>query len=519
MEVLCKAQDILIKACALCVQRGVDLGLILIGDGKMRKNLETLVEKTGMSRRTSFAGQLSGTDQITQALDRADLFVLPSRTEGLPRAMIEAMARGLPCIGSDVGGIPELISSDCLVPPDDAPALAAKICEVLADRPRMARMSQENIDRVADYSEDVLRGRREVFYRHLASESVKWGSAGLPPAPPKGSGANASQQDGYTANTSTKPTRRPLVLFGVNSTFALNHLLGRTLIGLVQKGFRIAAIAPNAETGFLHGAACPGILLRNVNIKREISLVADLRALFTLVMLFTRLRPAIVNLSTPKMALLGGMAAFLTRVPRRIYFLRGLRYETAKGWKRRILIACERVACACAHEVICVSPSVRQCAVHAGIVPESKTVMLGTRASDGINLERFGVGSPDESGMLLRHTLGLSDQSFVIGYVGRLTRDKGIEELVQASMDLADEGRDIRLLMIGAFESGDPVDPECARLISTNALIHATGYIDDPRPYYSAMDLFAFPSHREGLGNVLLEAGAAGKPTVATRVT
>jgi len=332
--------------------------------------------------------------------------------------------------------------------------------------------------------------------------------------------SNDDRQTGYSGYTSD-PARRPLVLFGVNSTFALNHLLGHTLIGLVQKGFRIAAIAPNAETGFIHGSACPGIILRNVDMNREISLLPDLRALCALVMLFVRLRPAIVNLSTPKMALLGGIAAFLVRVPRRIYFLRGLRYETAKGWKRRLLIACERVACACAHEVICVSPSVRQCAVDAGIVTKSKTVMLGARASDGINLQRFDVGpdSPEESGMLLRHTLGLSDQSFVIGFVGRLTRDKGIEELVQASMDLAHEGRDIRLLMIGALESGDPVDPECARLISTNALIRATGYIADPGPYYRAMDLFAFPSYREGLGNVLLEAAAAGKPTVAARVT
>jgi glycosyltransferase involved in cell wall biosynthesis len=174
MEVLYKAQDILIKACAMCVQRGMDLRLVLIGDGKIRKNLEILVKQNGMAERTTFSGQVAGEDQITRALDRADLFVLPSRTEGLPRAMIEAMARGLPCIGSAVGGIPELISSDSLVPPDDAPALAAKICEVLTDRQRMARMSKENLDRVADYSEDVLRGRRERFYSHLASETAKW---------------------------------------------------------------------------------------------------------------------------------------------------------------------------------------------------------------------------------------------------------------------------------------------------------------------------------------------------------
>jgi glycosyltransferase involved in cell wall biosynthesis len=182
MDVLYKAQDVLIKACGLCVQRGMDLRLNLIGDGKMRKSLETLAKQTSMSRRTTFMGQLSGEDQITPVLDDADLFVLPSRTEGLPRAMIEAMARGLPCIGSDVGGIPELISPDSLVPPDDAPALAAKICEVLADRPRMARMSKENLDRVADYSEEVLRGRREAFYRNLASETAKWHGDGLLPA-------------------------------------------------------------------------------------------------------------------------------------------------------------------------------------------------------------------------------------------------------------------------------------------------------------------------------------------------
>ncbi len=179
MDVLYKAQDVLIKACGLCVERGVDLRLLLVGDGKMRQGLELLTKEVGMAGRTTFAGQLTTEDRITQALDQADLFVLPSRTEGLPRAMIEAMARGLPCIGSDVGGIPELISPQSLVPPDDVPALAAKIYEVLTDPGRMKQMSSENLGRVAEYSEQVLRGRREAFYRHLASETGKWNGCGL----------------------------------------------------------------------------------------------------------------------------------------------------------------------------------------------------------------------------------------------------------------------------------------------------------------------------------------------------
>jgi glycosyltransferase involved in cell wall biosynthesis len=184
MEVLSKAQDILIEACALCTRRGMDLHLILIGDGKMRKSLEVLAGEVGMAVRVTFAGQLANESQITRALDNADLFALPSRTEGLPRAMIEAMARGLPCIGSDVGGIPELIPSDSLVPADDAPALAAKIFEVLTDSARMARMSKENLARVAEYSEDVLRDRRQAFYRHLAAETLKWNNNGLLPTGP-----------------------------------------------------------------------------------------------------------------------------------------------------------------------------------------------------------------------------------------------------------------------------------------------------------------------------------------------
>jgi glycosyltransferase involved in cell wall biosynthesis len=177
-----KRQDVLIKACALCVQRGLDLRLVLVGDGKMRKHLEELAREIGMTSRTTFSGQLSREGQITDALDKADLFVLPSRTEGLPRAMIEAMARGLPCIGSDVGGIPELISASSLAPPDDVPALAAKIQEVLTSPGRLQQMSKENLDRVPEYSEDVLRDRRKAFYSHLASETTRWNAAGSLPA-------------------------------------------------------------------------------------------------------------------------------------------------------------------------------------------------------------------------------------------------------------------------------------------------------------------------------------------------
>jgi glycosyltransferase involved in cell wall biosynthesis len=194
MAMLYKAQDVLIKACSLCLQRGLDLRLTLVGDGKMRGGLEILAAELGISGRVTFTGQLTTEQQIMDALDKADLFALPSRAEGLPRAMIEAMARGVPCIGTNVGGIPELISSDCLIAPNDAPALAAKIHEVLTDPARMAQMSRDNLERVADYTEEVLRGRRQIFYNHLVSETAKWKSRGL--ARPQSETALVANQSG-----------------------------------------------------------------------------------------------------------------------------------------------------------------------------------------------------------------------------------------------------------------------------------------------------------------------------------
>ena len=107
-------------------------------------------------------------------LDLADLFVLPSYQEGLPRAMVEAMARSLPCIGSTVGGIPELLQPEDMVPPGDAVALANKIREVVTDRDRMARMSARNLEKAKDYRNEVLQERRNEFYRYVREQTEAW---------------------------------------------------------------------------------------------------------------------------------------------------------------------------------------------------------------------------------------------------------------------------------------------------------------------------------------------------------
>lgn len=171
---LYKAPDILIDAIAIGVQTGLDLKLILVGDGQYRAELEARVAKLGIGERVSFLGQLPAGDAVRTQLDRADVFVLPSRQEGLPRAMVEAMARALPVIGSTVGGIPELLPPEDMVQPGNAAALACKIRDVVTDPERMARMSTRNLEKAKEYTEDVLYEQRINFYRRVREITEVW---------------------------------------------------------------------------------------------------------------------------------------------------------------------------------------------------------------------------------------------------------------------------------------------------------------------------------------------------------
>lgn len=171
---LYKGTDILIEAVAICVQEGWDLKLTIVGDGKHRTELETKVAGLELSSRITFKGQIPSGSAVRNELDNADLFVLPSRTEGLPRAMLEAMARALPCIGSMVGGIQELIPWQDMVPPGDAFALAQKVKEVLSDPERLAAMSERNWHLSWQYSAALMQKNRVAFLKELKTKTAHW---------------------------------------------------------------------------------------------------------------------------------------------------------------------------------------------------------------------------------------------------------------------------------------------------------------------------------------------------------
>ncbi|MBD2165281.1 glycosyltransferase family 4 protein [Calothrix membranacea FACHB-236] len=174
MDQLYKAPDVLIDAVAVCLKLGLNLELVLVGDGQHRAELEARAAKLGIKECVYFCGELLAGDAVRAELDRADLFVLPSHQEGLPRAMIEAMARGLPCIGSTVGGFPELLPDEDMVVPGNALVLADKICEVIEDPNRMAEMSARNLQKARNYREQLLQTRRTNLYRYLREKTENW---------------------------------------------------------------------------------------------------------------------------------------------------------------------------------------------------------------------------------------------------------------------------------------------------------------------------------------------------------
>lgn len=179
---LYKATDVLIDAVAQLRAGRLDVELVVVGGGRYLEKLLSQARAAGLGDRVEFAGELPGSRAVFERLDGADLFILPSRQEGLPRAMIEAMARGLPCIGSDVGGIGELLPPERLVAPNDVDGLAQNIAALLSDPAAMTREAARNLEKAREYSAEALEGRRSELYARLRSMTVAFNERRRPTA-------------------------------------------------------------------------------------------------------------------------------------------------------------------------------------------------------------------------------------------------------------------------------------------------------------------------------------------------
>lgn len=248
----------------------------------------------------------------------------------------------------------------------------------------------------------------------------------------------------------------------------------------------------------------------------------DIRSLYAIAKYIRKNSIDVVVGHTPKGALLAMMAAFLLRVKKRIYFRHGLVYETSVGFKRFLLMWIDRIASFCATEVVCVSNSVLKQSEEDRLSPFTKQCILGDGTCSGIDTQ--GKFNPDllieKKRQEMLQTVGISPNDFVVGYCGRLVRDKGIIELVEAFDLFRQKLPNAKLLLVGMFEERDALPEEMKQKILNDSNIIYTGFVNtDQEYYYSMMSVYVLPSYREGFPTGVLEASSMGCPVITTRVT
>ncbi|MDD6026262.1 MAG: glycosyltransferase family 4 protein, partial [bacterium] len=293
---------------------------------------------------------------------------------------------------------------------------------------------------------------------------------------------------------------------------SLNTFCRGTLRDLSRLYDVVAVSTPDHELQEL--AEREGIRVIGVPMSRPIAPLRDLVSLWRLIRVFRRERPDMVHSITPKAGLLSMIAAWICRVPVRLHTFTGLVFPTATGLKKRILILTDHITCACATHIVPEGEGVKTDLINYNITRKPLQV-LGYGNIRGIDLDHYR-RSPEvmEKALTLR-----KPNLFTFVFIGRVVRDKGIDELVEAFSLLHSEHPQTRLILVGRAEDNlDPVSPNTRRTIASHPAIEAVGNQSDVRPWLAASDALVFPSYREGFPNVVIEAGALDLPSIVTDI-
>lgn len=296
---------------------------------------------------------------------------------------------------------------------------------------------------------------------------------------------------------------------------SLNAFCKGMLRELSEKYEVIALSSPGEELEEV--ARREGMRTVAVPMERRISLFKDLKALIKMISVLHKEKPTMVHSMTPKAGLLCMMAAWLTRVPVRVHTFTGLVFPTATGLKRRILMTTDWLTCACATHIIPEGEGVKNDLLNNGITKKPLKV-LGYGNVRGVDMAYYSLRDEVRNKV---EELGLRDESkFTFVFVGRIVKDKGMNELCEA-FDKLSGMANVRLLLVGPYEDClDPISPKSKEIIEQNPAIESVGSKrgDELLAYYVASDCFVFPSYREGFPNTVLEAGAMGLPSIVTDI-
>jgi glycosyltransferase involved in cell wall biosynthesis len=291
--------------------------------------------------------------------------------------------------------------------------------------------------------------------------------------------------------------------------FLVNHVIN------FSKQYDVSIISNLSVNRELLNIFSGDIKKYHMPILREINIVSDIKALFKLTRHFYREKYSVIYSVSPKAGLLAMIAAWLVGVPVRIHTFTGQVWLSKNGFMRVLLKLMDRITSMLATVVLVDSQSQREFLIKNYIVSKGKSTVLHNGSISGVDTERFCLRP--ELRKVVRDRMGATDKTIVYLYVGRLKRDKGILELVEAFLNISKNTPHIALWLVGPDE--DELQGEIKSITAgCDQLVHLIPYTTTPEEYMLSSDIFCLPSHREGFGSTIIEAAACGVPAIGTRI-
>ena len=309
----------------------------------------------------------------------------------------------------------------------------------------------------------------------------------------------------------------PKILIGVSSSYCASFLKGQVAF-LVANGFKVVIVsAPGEEISML--AKKENAELITVPFTKKISPFTDLVQLLRIIRIIRREKPDIINAGNPKSGFLIMLACRLTGFRHTVFTLHGLLSDNKKGLLRSIITLTEKISCRIPGVVVVVSHSLKAHAIQRKILDPAKAVVIAKGSSNGIDLALFSKTDELESqAKELKKKFGLTDKNTVIGFIGRLSKDKGIDILFSAFNVLVNKYPMLRLVIAGPLIPEHPFSPRYLDQLYHDERVIYLGKLLDVRPVYGMIDMLVLPSYREGFPNVLIEAAAMELPVIATDI-
>ena len=311
------------------------------------------------------------------------------------------------------------------------------------------------------------------------------------------------------------------VLHIITVSFVINHFFGKQFLYLNAKNGNEYHLGCTSSKEFLALSDKLGYIPFEVEITRNISPLKDLKAIFKIYKYIKKNKIDKVVGHTPKGGMVAMIASFFANVSERVYFRHGIIYETSTGFKRFLLKKIDAITGGFATVVVCVSKSVKERSEQDKLNDPKKNIILGLGTCNGIDTEnKFNPEKADLSRVEeIKKSLKINPEDKIIGYVGRIVRDKGIEELIGAWKIIKPQFPNAKLLLVGPIEEKDTISEEAKNTIFSDESILFTDFVLDSAPYFSLMDIFILPTYREGFPTVSLEASSMEIPVIITKAT